>query len=246
MIVLSGAVARELGDERAALLRAGDLSPGPAYQCLACRQPGDLTRDRSCAVLVLGPGSMCLVWVHARCGPSEVITDVELVARFGRAGEQDSDLPAGAAADTTSSGLVQFGGVRYPALFITTGRNVRLVVDPGHMVDSAVEHMLGYGFERLDTTGAAPPVTLPGWQTTVHGGLLTEIRSPDGVWWTSDGNGGQLDQAWLDTARATREVMLVVTATSLPLDDLAGVKAAVQAAASDGRVVAAMLPVVGV
>jgi hypothetical protein len=245
LIHLADQVVDLLGAENATRLRAGELVATSQYQCLVCRTDGDLTRDASCGVLLTTDVSMTVVWVHHRCGPSEVLPHYQLAARYGRP-DDPTDGPCCLVPDTTATTLVSIKDVIYPALVIIPGSNLRLVESPARIRDQSVEEMRAQGFGRLDFAGRIPPVRLTRWLVVLRGGCLTEIWRPGtGAWWQAQSD-TPLDADWLAAAGKTRRVLLILTATAMPEGDLPALRAAMVAAADGDRLVAALVSIRGV
>lgn len=245
-IELSDAVAAALGPDHVAMLRGGQLVANPVYQCLACRQLGDLSAEPTAAVLVVTPATMSLSWVHARCGPSEVLTLDQLVARYGHRDDPTPPRGCRGVPDTAGATVIRLGGITYPALIITVGGNLRQIVGPGgRAIDHAVQDMRQLGFGHLDHSGAQPPPILTQWVAVLQGDCLAQVCTPHGPWLDTNPP-APLPADWVAAARTIRRVLLVVTATAMPRSDLMALRVALSDAVAQDRALAALVSVRGV
>ncbi|MER7015318.1 hypothetical protein ABT324_28125 [Saccharopolyspora sp. NPDC000359] len=247
LIRLSPAVEDELGHQQAALVRSGQAA-APEYECLICREPGDMRREPSCAVVFVNEQAQLLCWVHARCGESTVHPMGELEARYGRADQekprQGGKRTAGVP-DTTFTTLFLLRDEIYPGVVVVPGESTRIVIPGGpHLRDTTIESLRQQGLGPVDLSGQQWPVELDRWAVRVDRGHLARITKPGGTWWESDKRPA-LDADWRRAANATRKALFLVAATDLPEDDLAGFRAAIMAAAADERVVGALMPIRG-
>jgi hypothetical protein len=197
-------------------------------------------------VAFLGPDTVILNLIHARCGESAAYPVEELEARFGRPDDPAPSLDRSPVPDTTAATVVQLGDGRlYPALSITPGENVRgFAVGSTTAVDSSVEEMRAKGFAEVDLTGAQRPVELDRWSLRLDRGRLAEIRKPGGLWWVSDPP-RHMPAQWQEAAKDTRRCLVMILGSTMPEGDLAALRAAMSAAASAGGLVGALLPVRG-
>ncbi|MCI2421104.1 hypothetical protein MOQ72_27040 [Saccharopolyspora sp. K220] len=241
---MSDAVARELGQEQADLVRSGELV-NPEYECMVCRQLGDLRTEQSAAVLLVSDEANMLSWVHARCGDSEVVPLSELEARFGQESDHAPGQTRSNVPDETYTTVVQLAGRIYPALVIRPGDTICAVI-PGTptVTDSAVYAMRELGFGDVDLSGGEFPVQLPEWAVRVDKGRLDRITKPGGTWWAS-GEKPALDAQWRQAAREQRQALVMVVGVTLPEGDLASLRAGMAAAADEGRLVGALISVRG-
>lgn len=243
-IVVADDVAVELGAE-AAMVRTGEYLSSPQYECLKCRKPGDIRREKAAAVLFLTADTAMLNLIHDDCGPSAIYPIAELETRFGRADDPEPGTSRSPVPDATAASVVELDGVVYPMLTITPGDNVRAFA-PGSTtaVDSAIEGLRAEGFGPVDLSGVQRPVELDRWSLRLEHGQLAEIRKPGGTWWSSTPP-MTLPLQFRDAARKTRRCLVMVVGSAMPEDDLAALRAAMSAAAAAGGLVGALLPIRG-
>lgn len=247
-IVVSDEVAAQLGPDQTKLVLAGEAS-APVYECLICRGNGDMRDESTAAVLFTGDDAMILAWVHARCGSSAVHPVAEMEARYGRAG--DAGQRTGPQ-DLTWASVVQLADGIYPSLTIMPGESTRAVMPAGpgeHLVlESALENLRSAGFGPVDLSGAVDPVEVPRWAVRVERGALVAITQPSSQWWASTER-PPMPAAWREAARDKRRVLVMVLAPgALPDVEEVSVEdnqAAMLAAARDGKLVGALLPLRG-
>jgi len=189
--------------------------------------------------------TMTLAWVHTACHAGGVMPHDQLVAVFGRDDDPEPGTDRSPVPDTTGTTLVQLSGVIYPAVVITPGANIPMVVrSTGGIEDSAVEALRAEGFDAVDLDGARRPAELPLWAIRVDRGRLSRITKPGGTWWTSE-DPPPLDAEWRLAAKQTRQAPVMVVGTEMPEQRMADFRAAMVAAADAGRLVGALVRVVG-
>ncbi|MFF4554388.1 hypothetical protein [Streptomyces sp. NPDC001422] len=109
-------------------------------------------------VLRTGKAFTHVVYVHDRCGPSEVVP-------------MGPDFAPGAPADgydmTMTAAIVDHGGAALPVLVAETVSKAYIANDgPGELTDIVTSHLLGRGFTLVSRLRQAPPKA-PEW-----GGVL--------------------------------------------------------------------------
>ncbi|MFD9714444.1 hypothetical protein ACFWBR_41485 [Streptomyces sp. NPDC060006] len=218
------------------LARAAEVSLATG-QCVTCRQP----LDGIVNMLVRTNGSFThVVYVHDRCGPSQVI----------RMGDDFAPAtPADGYAMTMTAAVLDHGGTDLPVLVAETVGKAYVINDgPGELTNVVASHLLAQGFHLVARLRQAPP-QVPEWI-----GVLLLGHGPDG----SDGllvldpEGGQfftgsveLPDGWLQLA--ARYGWAVLYVGSVGLDELrhdakAATKA-LRAAAQAGQLVGARIAV---
>ncbi|MEU5610561.1 hypothetical protein AB0H03_17805 [Streptomyces sparsogenes] len=155
------------------IARAAEVSLGNG-QCLTCSQPLDGTVNM---VVRTGGHYTHVGYVHARCGPSEVI-------RMG------PDFAPAAPADgydmTMTAAVLDHGGADLPVLIAETVGKAYIVNDgPGELTSVVASHLLGSGFHLVTRLRQAPPqvaewvgVLLLGHGPAGEDGLL--VLDPEG------------------------------------------------------------------
>lgn len=141
----------QMGPEVRALLgpeglaRAAEV-PLAGGQCLTCRRP----LDGTVSMVVRTNGSFIHVaYVHAACGPSEVI-------------EMDDDFspatPADGYAMTMTAAVLDHGGADLPVLVAETVSKAYVVNNgSGELTNVVASHLLGNGFHLVTRLRQAPP-----------------------------------------------------------------------------------------
>ncbi|AEY94366.1 hypothetical protein SHJG_p251 (plasmid) [Streptomyces hygroscopicus subsp. jinggangensis 5008] len=155
------------------LARAAEVSLAGG-QCVTCRRPLDGTVN----VVVRTNGSFTHVgYVHAGCGPSEVI---EMGDDFAPA------EPADGYAMTMTAAVLDHGGADLPILVAETVSKAYVINDgSGELTNVVASHLLGNGFHLVTRLRQAPPqaaewigVLLLGHGPAGEDGLL--VLDPDG------------------------------------------------------------------
>ncbi|MFJ4894975.1 hypothetical protein ACIP5U_34025 [Streptomyces sp. NPDC088788] len=137
-----------LGPEGLARTAEVSLAGG---QCATCREA--LT-GRVNMVLRTGGSFTHVVYVHDRCGPSEVV-------RMGP--DFAPDAPADGYDMTMTAAVIDHGGAALPVLVAETVSKAYLVNDgPGELTDIVTSHLVGRGFTLVSRLRQAPP-QVPEW-----------------------------------------------------------------------------------
>ncbi|MFG2435776.1 hypothetical protein [Streptomyces sp. NPDC048508] len=132
------------------LARAAEISLSGG-QCATRREP---LQDRVNMVLRTGGSFTHVVYVHDRCGPSELV-------RMGR--DFASSVPADGCDMTMTAAVVDHGGAALPVLVAETVSKAYIVNDgPGELTDIVTSHLLGRGFTLVSRLRQAPP-QVPKW-----------------------------------------------------------------------------------
>ncbi|MBT2469378.1 hypothetical protein J7E97_16215 [Streptomyces sp. ISL-66] len=156
------------------LARAAEVSLADG-RCVACSRPLDGTVH----MVVRTNGSFThVVYVHAGCGPSEVI-------------QMGPDFAPAAPADgydmTMTAAVLDHGGADLPVLVAETVGKAYVVTDnpTGELTNVVASHLLGCGFQMVTRLRQAPPqvdewvgVLLLGHGPAGEDGLL--VLDPDG------------------------------------------------------------------
>ncbi|MET8248817.1 hypothetical protein ABZV31_33190 [Streptomyces sp. NPDC005202] len=258
MLDVSDAVRAEIGDEEADRLLAGENAPG-SYDCTSCRTPGDSEQERTSTVLFVGDETAVLAFAHASCLPSQVIqvTEEQLqgAVRSINAGSGATDaepqkvVPEQAVLGVTS-GLVLIAGELHPALVVEP---TAPIVRPGTTGagDDFLPLLIEQGFLSVTDLGSVPPV-LHGWSVLLAVGRLHAVLQPGTnggqavAWWQAH-QPLQVTDGWRAAANKHQQViMLAAPVGSIgrqPREDL--LRAALDKAAANGKLVAAALPLAG-
>ncbi|UNO42858.1 hypothetical protein [Streptomyces sp. MST-110588] len=267
MLDVSDDVRAEIGDEEADRLLAGANAPGN-YDCTSCRTPGDSDQERTSTVLFVGEETAVLAFAHATCIPSQVVPvseeqlqgavrsitgedggpapDPLPAAPFGEGGQAD---PRQATLGVTC-GLVLVEDDLHPALVVEPSGPI---VRPGS--DSQVDEFL----TLLTEQGFAPVVDMtklpdanPGWSVLVAMGRLHAVLQPSDdsaqqtAWWQAH-QPLAVTEGWRTAAHRTRSVLVYAAPAGAvghqPREDL--MRVALEKAAAQGTLVAAMMPLTG-
>ncbi|GAA2262454.1 hypothetical protein GCM10010145_28660 [Streptomyces ruber] len=253
MLDVSDEVRAEIGDEEADRLLAGENAPG-SYDCTSCRTPGDSAQERTSTVLFIGDETAVLAFAHATCLPSQVVqvTEEQLqgaVRSITADGEPARTSPEQAVLGVTS-GLVLIGGELYPALVVEPTAPITRPGSSG-TDDDFLPLLVEQGFVPLDEVERVPPV-LQGWSVLLAAGQLHAILQPgtDGgspvAWWQAH-QPLQAADTWRAAAAKHQRVLLFAAPVGSigrqPREDL--LRDALDKAAANGKLVAAMLPLAG-
>lgn len=218
------------------IARAADISLTSGI-CASCREP--LTGTVNTVVLTGGTFTH-VVYVHDRCGPSEVI---QTGAGLG------PSVPADGYDMTMTAAVLDHGGADLPVLVAETVSRAYIVNGPGAELTNVVaSHLLGQGFHLVSRMRQAPPqapewigVLLLGHGPAGEDGLL--VLEPDGGQFYA--GSVELPDGWL--AQAARYGWAVLYAGHVGLADLRhDSKAAAKAlrtAAQAGQLVGARIAV---
>ncbi|MFB6608661.1 hypothetical protein [Streptomyces noursei] len=224
-----------LGPEGLARAAEVDLTNG---QCVTCRQP--LTGTVNMVVRTGGTFTH-VVYVHDRCGPSQVI---RMGADFVPA------TPADGYAMTMTAAVLDHDGSDLPVLVAETVGKVYVISDSptGELTNVVASHLLEQGFTLVSRLRQAPPsvaewvgVLLPGQGPDGSDGLL--ILDPDGGRFFT--GSVELPEGWLQLAARYRWAVLYcgnVGLAELRHDGKAATKA-LRAAAQAGQLVGARIAV---
>ncbi|WP_431776318.1 hypothetical protein [Streptomyces cucumeris] len=155
------------------IVRAAEVSLATG-QCVTCGQPLDGTVNM---VVRTGGSYTHVVYVHDRCGPSQVI---QMGPDFAPA------APADGYAMTITAAVLDHGGADLPVLIAETVGKAYVVNDgPGELTNVVASHLLGQGFHLVTRLRQAPPqanewvgVLLLGHGPAGEDGLL--VLDPDG------------------------------------------------------------------
>ncbi|MFD3907837.1 hypothetical protein ACFXOL_10990 [Streptomyces californicus] len=224
-----------LGPEGLARAAEVDLTGG---QCVACRQPLTATVN----MVVRTNGSFThVVYVHDRCGPSQII---DMVGDFAPAAPADGyDM-------TMTAAVLDHGGTDLPVLVAETSVKAYLISDSptGELTNVVASYLLEQGFTLVSRVRQAPPavaewvgVLLPGQGPDGIDGLL--ILDPDGGSFFA--GSVQLPARWLQLAARYGWAVLYsgnVGLAGLRDDDKAATKA-LRSAAQAGQLVGARIAV---
>ncbi|MEV0254837.1 hypothetical protein AB0H82_11320 [Streptomyces sp. NPDC050732] len=268
MLDLSDDVRAEIGDEEADRLLAGDNTPG-SYDCTSCRTPGDAEQERTSTVLFVGAETAVLAFAHSSCLPSQIVTVSEeqlqgaVRSITGGDGEAASEATHGTVPATVpeaqptqavlgvTSGLVLIEGELRPALVVEpTGPIARPGAAPGGG-DDFLPLLIEQGFLPV-TSLDSPPPALPGWSVLLAMGQLHAVLQPGTgggspvAWWQAH-HPLQVTEDWRTAANKTQTVLLFAAPVGSigrqPREDM--LRAALDKAATHGRLVAATMPLAG-
>ncbi|MEE1800271.1 hypothetical protein ACIQVO_33760 [Streptomyces sp. NPDC101062] len=259
MLDVSEDVRAEIGDEEADRLLAGENSPG-SYDCTSCRTPGDSEQERTSTVLFVGEETAVLAFAHATCIPSQVVQvaedQLQGAVRSITGGEQPQPSPAapnaapGQAVLGVTSGLVLLEEDLHPALVVEP---TAPIARPGS--DSTTDEFLSLlteqGFQRVNALKSVPAQN-PGWSVLLAMGQLHAVLQPgsDGAsptaWWQAH-QPLQVTEGWRTAANKSQRVLVfaapVGSIGQQPREDL--LRDALEKAAANGNLVAAMMPLAG-
>ncbi|MCQ8194628.1 hypothetical protein [Streptomyces rugosispiralis] len=218
------------------LARAAEVSLTDG-QCVTCRQPLDGTVN----MVVRTNGSFThVVYVHDRCGPSEVIP-------------MGPDFAPAAPADgydmTMTAAVLDHGGADLPVLVAETVGKAYIVQDgPGELTNVVASHLLGQGFHLVSRLRQAPP-QVPEWVGVLllgHGpagedGLL--VLDPEGGKFYA--GSVDLPDGWLTQAARYGWAIFYVGNVGLtaPRQDARTTVKALRTAAQAGQLVGARIAV---
>ncbi|MBD0419712.1 hypothetical protein AB0L35_13835 [Streptomyces sp. NPDC052309] len=256
MLDVSDEVRAEIGDEEADRLLAGETAPG-SYDCTSCRTPGDSEQERTSTVLFIGEETAVLAFAHAGCLPSQVVkvTEEQLQGAVksisgdtsGHGSEQAA--PEQAVLGVTS-GLVLISGELHPALVVEPTAPIARpgTNGPG---DDFLPLLIEQGFMPVGDLSTAPAV-LHGWSVLLAMGRLHAVLQPGAnggpqvAWWQAH-QPLQVTEGWRAAAAKHQQVLMfaapVGTIGRQPREDL--LRDALDKAATNGRLVAAGLPLAG-
>ncbi|MGW3563530.1 hypothetical protein ACWDSL_06455 [Streptomyces sp. NPDC000941] len=231
---MSSEVRALLGPE--GVTRAAEVSLADGT-CVSCEEPLVGTVN---AVVCTNGAFTHVSYVHARCGPSQVI---QIGADFS------PTAPADGYEMTMTAAVLDHGGADLPVLVAETVSQAYIINGPGAELTSLVaSHLLGQSFHVVTRMGQAPP-QVPEWIGVLllgHGpagedGLL--ILDPDGGQFYA--GSVELPDRWL--TQAARYGWAVLYAGTVGLADLRhDTKAAaktLRAAAQAGQLVGARIAV---
>lgn len=259
MLDVSDAVRAEIGDEEADRLLAGENAPG-SYDCTSCRTPGDSEQERTSTVLFVGDETAVLAFAHAGCLPSQVVqvTEEQLQGAVRSIGGTGGDF-AGAAPQNAApeqavlgvtSGLVLIEGELHPALVVEP---TSPIVRPGGSGagDDFLPLLIEQGYMPVTAVAAVPPV-LHGWSVLLAVGQLHAVLQPGAnggqpvAWWQAH-QPLQVTDSWRAAANKHQQVLMFAAPVGSigrqPREDL--LRDALDKAATNGKLVAAALPLAG-
>ncbi|MFC9930999.1 hypothetical protein [Streptomyces sp. NPDC127190] len=256
MLDVSDAVRAEIGDEEADRLLAGENAPG-SYDCTSCRTPGDSEQERTSTVLFVGEETAVLAFAHAGCLPSQVVqvTEEQLQGAVRSIGgdtthsEPEKAVPEQAVLGVTS-GLVLIEGELHPALVVEP---TSAIVRPGSSAtgDDFLPLLIEQGFMPVTELATVPPV-LHGWSVLLAVGQLHAVLQPGQnggqpvAWWQAH-QPLQVADNWRAAANKHQQVLMFAAPVGAigrqPREDL--LRAALDKAAAQGKLVAAALPLAG-
>ncbi|OXY96080.1 hypothetical protein [Streptomyces diastatochromogenes] len=257
MLDVSDAVRAEIGDEEADRLLAGENAPG-SYDCTSCRTPGDSEQERTSTVLFVGDETAVLAFAHAGCLPSQVVqvTEEQLqgaVRSIGGSapgvGESHRAVPEQAVLGVTS-GLVLIEGELHPALVVEP---TAPIVRPGSTAagDDFLPLLIEQGYMPVTELVTVPPV-LHGWSVLLAVGQLHAVLQPGTnggqpvAWWQAH-QPLQVTDSWRAAANKHQQVLMFAAPVGSigrqPREDL--LRASLDKAAANGKLVAAALPLAG-
>ncbi|MEU9037943.1 hypothetical protein AB0D45_23980 [Streptomyces sp. NPDC048352] len=266
MLDVSLEVRAEIGDEEADRLLTGDDAPG-SYDCTSCRTPGDPETDPTSTVLFVGEETAVLAFAHAACIPSQVVTVSEeqlqgavrsitgdsptpAPAPEQAPGEVPQAVPGGQAVLGITSGLVLIAGELHPALVVEPTAPIARpgTTGPG---DDFLPLLIEQGFIPVTDTDEVPS-PLTGWSVLLAGGQLHAVLQPgtEGgpqvAWWQAH-QALSVTDGWRAAVNKTQRVLVyaapVGSIGQQPREDL--LRDALDKAASNGKLVAASMPLAG-
>ncbi|MFD7664655.1 hypothetical protein [Streptomyces sp. NPDC059788] len=267
MLDVSDDVRAEIGDEEADRLLAGGNAPGN-YDCTSCRTSGDSDQERTSTVLFVGEETAVLAFAHASCIPSQVVpVSEEQLQGAVRSitGAEAGAEPAGPPPATPFAALP--GDHRQATLGVTCGLVLvegdlrpALVVEPAGPIarpgstepgDAFLPLLLEHGFAPV-TDMAVLPAPNPGWSVLLAAGQLHAILQPgtDGgqpqSWWQAH-QPLPVSEGWRSAAGKARTVLVYAAPVGAvghqPREDL--MREAMEKAAAEGKLVAAVMPLAG-
>ncbi|MFE3827563.1 hypothetical protein [Streptomyces sp. NPDC059092] len=260
MLDVSEDVRAEIGDEEADRLLAGENSPG-SYDCTSCRTPGDSEQERTSTVLFVGEETAVLAFAHATCIPSQVVQvaedQLQGAVRSITGGEQPQ--PSRAAAPSAAPGQAVLG-VTSGLVLLEDDLHPALVVEPTAPIarpgsDSATDEFLSLlieqGFQPVNTLESVPAQN-PGWSVLLAMGQLHAVLQPGTgggsptAWWQAH-QPLQVTEGWRTAANKSQRVLVfaapVGSIGQQPREDL--LRDALEKAAANGNLVAALMPLAG-
>ncbi|MFJ2116757.1 MULTISPECIES: hypothetical protein [unclassified Streptomyces] len=258
MLDVSEDVRAEIGDEEADRLLAGENSPGN-YDCTSCRTPGDSEQERTSTVLFVGEETAVLAFAHATCIPSQVVQvaedQLQGAVRSITGGEPEAPQPpAGAPGQAVlgvTSGLVLIEEELYPALVVEPTAPIARPGSEG-TTDEFLQLLIEQGFAPVNDLSGVPGVN-PGWSVLLAMGQLHAVLQPGTggstssvAWWQAH-QPLQVTDGWRNAANKSQRVLVyaapVGSIGQQPREDL--LREALEKAAANGRLVAAMMPLAG-
>ncbi|MFJ6631688.1 hypothetical protein ACIQMR_09855 [Streptomyces sp. NPDC091376] len=267
MLDVSEDVRAEIGDEEADRLLAGENAPG-SYDCTSCRTPGDSEQERTSTVLFVGEETAVLAFAHASCIPSQVVQVAEEQLKGAVrsiTGESPAATPPPAAHAGPSaavpvpeqavlgvtSGLVLIGDELHPALVVEPTAPIARPGTTGDGGDDFLPLLIEQGFLPVSTVDQLPP-SLNGWSVLLAMGQLHAVLQPGTggagqvAWWQAH-QPLQVTDGWRTAANRSHRVLVfaapVGSIGQQPREDL--LRDALDKAAANGRLVAAMMPLAG-
>ncbi|MEV7090073.1 hypothetical protein AB0O07_30025 [Streptomyces sp. NPDC093085] len=259
MLDVSEDVRAEIGDEEADRLLAGENSPG-SYDCTSCRTPGDSEQERTSTVLFVGEETAVLAFAHATCIPSQVVQVAEEQLQGavrsitgGESPRPPQTPPAAAPGQAVlgvTSGLVLLEEELHPALVVEP---TAPIARPGSdsPTDEFLTLLIEQGFQPVHALESVPAQN-PGWSVLLAMGQLHAVLQPgtDGgsptAWWQAH-QPLQVTEGWRTAANKSQRVLVfaapVGSIGQQPREDL--LREALEKAAANGNLVAAMMPLAG-
>ncbi|MEU8891745.1 hypothetical protein [Streptomyces sp. NPDC048442] len=256
MLDVSDDVRAEIGDVEADRLLAGENTPG-SYDCTSCRTPGDSGQEATSTVLFVGEETAVLAFAHAGCIPSQVVPVSEeqlqgavrsiTASQDGSGGGADG-APEQAVLGVTS-GLVLIEGELHPALVVEpTAAIARPGSDNG---DEFLTLLVEQGFLPVADLKSAPGL-LPGWSVLLAMGQLHAVLQPGTsgggpvAWWQAH-HPLQVTDSWRAAANKSQKILVLAAPVGSighqPREDV--LRIALDKAAANGLLVAAMMPLAG-
>ncbi|MDH6128504.1 hypothetical protein [Kitasatospora sp. GP82] len=269
MLAVSDEVRAEIGDDEADRLLAGAHAPD-TYDCTSCRTPGDSSHEATSTVLFVGDETAVLAFAHARCIPSQVVpvSEEQLLGAVRSISQTQGSVPASREQAGAEAARPTAPAAGQPAVLgITCGlvlcgdtAHAALVVEPTGPVgrpgslsgeDEFLSLLTDHQFQLVENVDKAPAPPLPGWSVLMAMGKLHAILQPSATggssaWWQAH-QPLQVTDAWRQAAGRQNEVtMYAVPAGAIgrqPREDL--LRLALDRAAAQGLLVAAVLPLAG-
>ncbi|WP_411144050.1 hypothetical protein [Streptomyces sp. x-80] len=265
MLDVSDDVRAEIGDEEADRLLAGNGAPG-SYDCTSCRTPGDSEQERTSTVLFVGEETAVLAFAHATCIPSQVVpvSEEQLQGAVRSITGEDATPHTAGAAPAPSAPIPT--GDRQATLGITCGLVLieselrpALVVEPNGPIarpgsvsldDDFLPLLLEQGFHAVKDMNELPLLN-PGWSALLAMGKLHAVLQPgsagsQSAWWQAH-QPLAVSDGWRAAANKAQSVLMYAapagTIGHQPREDL--MRQALEQAAAQGVLVAAMMPLAG-
>jgi hypothetical protein len=259
MLDVNEDVRAEIGDEEAERLLAGENSPG-SYDCTSCRTPGDSEQERTSTVLFVGEETAVLAFAHATCIPSQVVQvaedQLQGAVRSITGGEPQpsaDDAPAtapGQAVLGVTSGLVLLADELHPALVVEPTAPIARPGSDG-TTDEFLSLLVEQGFQPVHALESLPGPN-EGWSVLLAMGRLHAVLQPGTgggtptAWWQAH-QPLQVTEGWRTAANRSQQVLVfaapVGSIGQQPREDL--LRDALEKAAANGALVAAMMPLAG-